>query len=158
MVSSAAATVQEYLDELPPEKRAVIQELRVLAEENLPSGLEEAMNFGMVVYQVPEAIVGKTYNGQPLVFAAIAAQKNYFSIYLMPIYAWEETRLEFEKAYVASGKRMDVGKACIRFRKLEDLPVDVIAQAMKSVSVENFVDRYNEVRGSARKMKVKIEN
>ena len=158
MVSSAAQTVEQYLAELPDHRSVVVQQIRALAKKHLPADLEEVMNFGMIVYQVPASLVPQTYNGQPLVFAAIAAQKNYYSLYPISIYAWEQTRLDFETSYLASGKRMDVGKACIRFRNLEDLPQDVIAQAMKSVPLQAFIDRYLEVRGSARKMRVQSEN
>lgn len=154
MVSSSALTVEQYLAELPLERKADVIGLRELALKHLPTGLEEAMNFGMIVYQVPASVVPVTYNGQPLVYAAIANQKQYISLYLMGIYAWDSVREKFESDYLASGKKMNVGKACIRFKDLEALPVDVITEAMGAITMEDYVARYLEVRASARKMKV----
>lgn len=155
MVSSLATTVEQYLAELEPARRQDVSQLRDLARANLPKGLEEVMNFGMIIYQVPASIVSETYNGEPLVFAGIASQKQYISLYLMSIYAWEAAREEFEAEYLASGMKMNIGKACIRFKSLDKLPIEVIQKAMGKISMEQFVERYLEVRASARKMKVK---
>jgi len=102
---------------------------------------------------VPFSVVDKTYNKQPLLYAAIAAQKHYISLYLMSIYAFEQARENFERDWKASGKKLNVGKACIRFKNLESAPLDVIQKALSQVTVEEYVERYLEVRGSARKMK-----
>lgn len=155
MASSSATTVEQYLAELPLERKADVIELRKLAQQHLPAGLQEAMNFGMIVYQVPEQIVGETYNGQPLVYAAIANQKQYISLYLMSVYAWDGLREDFESRYRESGLPMNIGKSCIRFKALSKLPIDVITWAMGQISMEQYVERYLEVRGSARRMKVK---
>ena len=146
MVSSNAKTVGEYLAELPGARADVVSAVRELLLANLPAGIEETMNWGMISYEVPLSVVPNTYNKQPLMFAALAAQKHHYSIYLSSIYAVEETRAKFEADYLASGKRYDVGKGCIRFRKLEDLPLDVVAKAVATVSMEEFIDAYTALR------------
>ena len=103
------------------------------------------MNWGMISYEVPLSVCSKTYNGKPLMFAALAAQKHHYSVYLSGIYSFENLKQEFERDYLATGKRYDVGKGCIRFRKLEDLPLDVIAKAISAVDMETFVARYQEI-------------
>ncbi len=146
MVSSSAATVEQYLAELNENDRATVIKLRELFKKHLPKGLEEVMNWGMITYQVPFSTVPKTYNNQPLAFAAIARQKNYFSIYLMPIYADESLGQGFESEYVATGKKLNVGKACIRFKNLESLPIDLVGKYLSRVSVEEFINQYSSLR------------
>ena len=153
MVSSSATSVDSYLAELTPERSRDVAKLRELCLNHLPAGLEEAMNWGMISYQVPFSKVEQTYNNQPLLFAAIASQKQYISLYLMPIYAFDEAREKFESDWRASGMKLNVGKACIRFRNLDSAPLDVIQRALGQVTVEEYVSRYLEVRGSARKMR-----
>ena len=153
MVSSSATSVEQYLAELEPGRAEAVSSLRELCLEHLPSGLEETMNWGMISYQVPFSVVEKTYNNQPLLFAAIASQKQYISLYLMSIYAFDRAREQFEMDWRASGKKLNVGKSCIRFSNLESVPLDVITRALGQVTVEEYVERYLEVRGSARKMK-----
>ena len=139
VMKSEATTVEAYLANLPAERREAITSVRDVILKNLPNGLEEAMNFGMITYQVPLETCPDTYNGQPLMYAALASQKNHMAVYLMAIYTSEERRSDFEKRYKESGKRMDVGKSCVRFRKLESLPLDLIGEVIGSVSVEEFV-------------------
>ncbi|MEK9987541.1 MAG: DUF1801 domain-containing protein, partial [Aquiluna sp.] len=92
MVSSSASSVESYLAELAPERSEDVAKLRELFLKHLPPGLEEAMNWGMISYQVPFSKVENTYNNQPLLYAAIASQKQYISLYLMSIYAFDEAR------------------------------------------------------------------
>ena len=153
MVSSAAKTVAEYLDELSEEDREVVSTLRDLFLKHLPKGLEEAMNWGMLSYQVPFSLVPKTYNNQPLAFAAIARQKNYFSIYLMSVYADDLLRERFESEYRATGKRMDLGKACIRFKTLNDLPIDLIRKYLSAVSLEDYITQYSALQSLRKQTK-----
>lgn len=107
------------------------------------------MNWGMLTYEVPLSVVPDTYNGQPLAFAGLASQKNHMSVYLSGIYASESLRQEFEERYAATGKRMDIGKSCVRFRRLDDLPLDVIAWAISAVTMTEFVDTYLQARQEA---------
>lgn len=136
---SNATTVTEYLAELPAERREMVETVRQLILDNLPAGYEEAINWGMIVYQVPLKTYPDSYNKKPLMYAALASQKNYVSLYLIGIYADDAARQEFEAAYRATGKRYDVGKSCVRFRTLDDLPLPLIAKSVAAYSVEKFV-------------------
>jgi hypothetical protein len=145
VVQSKAATVDEYLAELEPERREVIEEVLAVIRENLPDGYEEGILWGMVCWYIPLERYPDTYNGQPLGIAALAAQKRHYAVYLW-IYEDDELREEFEERYRASGKPMDVGKSCVRFKKLENLPLDVIAWAVAQSSVEESIERYERSR------------
>jgi uncharacterized protein YdhG (YjbR/CyaY superfamily) len=141
---SSADTVGEYLEQLPEDRRAAIGRVRQTIVERLPPGSEEAMNWGMIAYQVPLETYPDTYNGEPLMYAALASQKNHMAVYLTGIYMEDEKRATFEEAYRATGKRSDVGKSCVRFRKLEDLPLDLIGETIASTSVDDFVARVRQ--------------
>ena len=117
----------------------MIEAVRRVILDNLPAGYEEAMNFGMISYQVPISVYPDTYNKQPLVYAALASQKHHMSVYLMSIYMDEEKIRDFEARYKASGKRYDVGKSCVRFRKLEDLPLSLIAEAIAAIEMNDYI-------------------
>jgi hypothetical protein len=146
VAKSRAATVQEYLDELPEERRAVVTAVREVILAHLPPGYREAMNWGVINYEVPLERFPDTYNGHPLTYVALAAQKNYFALHLMCVYgdagleAW--LREEFRKA----GKKLDMGKACVRFRRPEDLPLDAIGRLVGRVTPEQYVARYEASR------------
>lgn len=144
---SDADSVPEYLQELPDERRQALETVRRVVLDNLPAGYEEAMNWGMITWQVPLEIYPDTYNGRPLMYAALASQKNHMSLYLTGIYMDERAKKEFEGAYKATGKRYDVGKSCVRFRTLDDLPLDVIAEAIGEYEVDEFVARAKGIRG-----------
>jgi len=113
---------------------------------NLPAGYEETMLFGMISYVIPLATYGPTYNKQPLMYASLANQKNYMSVYLMNVYADAEAERWFNEAYRATGKRLDMGKSCVRFRSLDDLPVDVIGDAIARTPVAAFIELYEASR------------
>jgi len=142
---SEAKTVEEYLAELPEERREAISKVREVILQNLPDGYEEAMNWGMIAYEVPLSTYPDTYNGQPLAYAALASQKNHMAVYLTGIYMDEEARAKFEADYRATGKRFDVGKSCVRFRKLDDLPLPVIAEAIRYLPADEYVARVRAV-------------
>ena len=143
---SSASTVDEYLSELPDDRRQEVEAVRRTILENLPDGYEEVVNWGMITYQVPLETYPDTYNGEPFMYAALALQKNYVSVYLTGIYMDDDARQEFETAYKATGKRYDAGKSCVRFRKLEDFPLLLIGESIASLEVEEFVKRIKEVR------------
>ena len=136
---SDAATVTDYLDGLTDDRREAISAVREVILARLPDGIEEALNWGMLAYQVPLERYPDTYNGQPLLYAALASQKNHMSVYLMGIYGSDTLRTKFEEAYRATGKRMDIGKSCVRFRRLDDLPLDVVGDAIAAVSVDDLI-------------------
>lgn len=143
---SDATTVAEYLAALPEERREAIEAVRAVILDHLPEGYEEAVNFGMITYQVPLATYPKTYNRQPLMYAALASQKQYMSLYLTSIYLSEEGAEVFERDYRATGKRYDVGKSCIRFRTLDDLPLDLVARAVESTPARAFIEQVEAAR------------
>ncbi|NNK49745.1 MAG: DUF1801 domain-containing protein [Gemmatimonadetes bacterium] len=149
---SEATTVEEYLAELPDDRRDALEAVRKVILDNLPEGYVEAMNWGMIAYEVPLERYPDTYNKQPLAFAALASQKNHMAVYLTGIYISDEARDEFEQAYRATGKRFDVGKSCVRFKKLDDLPLDLIGETVASLPVERLIKRVEEA-GSVRKSK-----
>jgi hypothetical protein len=140
-------TPQEYLDALPEERRAVIAALRDLILKNLPSGYRESINYGMLTYEVPLERYPKTYNKQPLAYLGLAAQKNYYSLYLMCIYSETGGEAKLREEFLKAGKKLDMGKSCLRFTKLEDLPLDVVAKAIASTGVDEFIDIYEKARG-----------
>ncbi|MEZ4452138.1 MAG: DUF1801 domain-containing protein [Nannocystaceae bacterium] len=150
MVSSNAPSVKDYLASLPPDRRRVIAAVRDLVHKNLPRGYEEGMLYGMISWYVPLSRFPNTYNGQPLTVVALAAQKNHASIYLMAVYGEPAFAAEFEAAWADAGKRLNMGKSCVRFKELDDLAVDVLADAIRRVTPEVFIARYEAVRGSAR--------
>lgn len=150
MVTSAAPTVDAYLLELPPERRAAATAIRALIREHLPTGYEESMTWGMPSYEVPLSRYPKTYNRKPLAYAAFAAQKQYFAIYLNMAYADSEQDRAIRDAYAAAGRRLDMGKCCLRFKRLDDLLAVPVAAAIASTSVERFIEQYEAARAAAR--------
>ncbi|MCH7621133.1 MAG: DUF1801 domain-containing protein [Chloroflexi bacterium] len=150
-MTDRATTVEEYLTEQSLERREALAEVRRVILENLPEGYAEVMQYGMISYVIPLARYPKTYNKQPLAYLSLAAQKRHMSIYLMGVYCDSETESWFVQRYRDSGKRLDMGKACVRFRTLEDLPLDLIGEAVSRTSVEDFIERYETARGSRAK-------
>lgn len=136
---SDATTVDQYLAKLPPDRREALTKVRQVMLKNLPQGFEEAVNWGMIAYQVPLETYSDTYNKKPLMYAALASQKNHMAVYLSGIYTSDKSRKDFEAAYKATGKRFDVGKSCVRFRKIDDLPLDVIGRTIASMSVDELI-------------------
>ncbi|MXZ68699.1 MAG: DUF1801 domain-containing protein [Acidimicrobiia bacterium] len=143
---SNATTVEEYLASLPEDRREAISAVRAVILDHLPDAYEEEMRWGMISYEVPLAIQPDTYNGKPLMYAALASQKRHMAVYLSGVYADPAAREAFEQAYRATGKRMDMGKSCVRFRRLDDLPLEVIGEAVARYSVNDFVDLYHRGR------------
>lgn len=147
MVRSSAVTVEDYLDELAPDRREQIEIVRGVVVDNLPEGYEESMNWGMISWEIPLERYPKTYNKQPLMYAALASQKNYMSLYLMSVYSHEGTQTEFERRFKESGKRLNMGKSCVRFKKVDDLPLDLIADTIAATSVDEYIRSYEAARG-----------
>lgn len=147
-MQSKAATVEEYLASLPEVRRKAVSAVREVILENLDGGYEEGINYGMIGYYVPHSLYPTGYHvnpKQPLPFACIGSQKNYISLYLMSLYAGSmDSRgaghLEwFRQAWAKTGKKLDMGKSCIRFKKAEELALDVIGQAIRKVPAEKFI-------------------
>lgn len=146
MVHSAAATVEEYLEELPGERQEAVTTVRQAILDNLPDGYRETMQHGMISYVIPLETYPKTYNGQPLVFASLASQKNYMSVYLMGVYADAETEEWFLDRYKATGKKLNMGKCCVRFKKLDDLPIELVGEAVARTPMQKYIECYEASR------------
>ena len=146
MVRSNAATVEEYLTELAPDRREQIGAVRNVVLDNLPEGYAESMNWGMISWEIPLDRYPKTYNKQPLMYAALASQKNYMSLYLMCVYVHDGTQTEFERSFKASGKKLNMGKSCVRFKTTDDLPMDLIAYTIASTPVDDYIKSYEAAR------------
>ena len=148
---SSADTVAQYLNELPDDRRAALETVRKVILDNLPQGYEEVMNWGMITYQVPLETYPDTYNKKPLMYAALASQKHHMAIYLTGIYMDDETYQKFESAYRATGKRFDVGKSCVRFRNLEDLPLALIGESIALFEVNAFVGHVKKIHSGRKR-------
>ena len=143
---SDATTVEEYLTELPDDRRVAIETVRDVIIENLPVGYVEEMNWGMISYSVPLERYPDTYNGQPLLYAALASQKIHMAVYLTGVYADEDRRDGFLSQYRETGKRLDMGKSCVRFRQIDDLPVELIGDTIAAMDVDAFIEVYEASR------------
>lgn len=139
MATSNAATVDAYLAELPEATRNEIARVRDLVNAHLPSGYREGMAFGMITWSIPLETYADTYNGQPLGYVALAAQKKYNSLYLLGAYAESGQRERLEKAYDDAGRRLDMGKSCLHFRTADELPTDLIGELIASRKPADFI-------------------
>lgn len=146
MVSSTASTVTEYLAGLPPERRKVVAAVRKLIRANLPSGYRESMSFGMIAWEIPLTRYPRTYNGKPLTYVALAAQKHNYSLYLTCAYLEETRAKRLRDAFARAGKKIHMGKSCIRFKSLDDLALDAIATEVASMPPDEFIRRYERAR------------
>jgi hypothetical protein len=146
-MESQAATVEEYLASLPEERRRAIQAVRKVILDNLDPGYREAMQYGMIGYCVPHSIYPAGYHcdpRQPLPFAGLASQKNHMALYLMGLYGHQPLADEFRRAWEKTGKRLDMGKSCIRFKRVEDLALDVIGDTIRQLTVDKYVAQYEK--------------
>jgi len=152
-MQSKATTVEAYLKELPEDRRKALEAIRKVFKKNLGKGYEEGMQYGMIGYFVPHSVYPDGYHcdpKQPLPFAGLASQKNHMSMYMMCIYGIDEHRDRFIKGWEAAAaegraRKLDMGKACIRFKKLEDVPLDVVGEAIKRVPVKTYIEHYESV-------------
>jgi Domain of unknown function (DU1801) len=148
-VQSDATTVDQYLNELPADRRPAIEAVRHTILTNLPTGFVEGMQFGMIGYYLPLEVYPDTYNGQPLGIASLASQKRHMSLYLMGIYSNDYDVRWFKERWASTGKRLDMGKSCVRFRKLDDVALDVVGEAVARISVDEFIAAYEDARDHA---------
>lgn len=148
MVTSAAATVDAYLAALPPERRAVMAEVRDRIRRRLPEGYVEAMTWGMPTYEVPLARYPETYNKKPLAYLAFAAQKNNYALYLMAVYGGSAQEQALREAAAAMGMKLDMGKCCIRFKRMAQLPWDTIEGLIAELPVDAFIARHEADRAA----------
>ena len=141
----AAATVEAYLAALPEDRRRAISSVRAAIRKALPTGYAEGIQYGMIGWFVPHSIYPAGYHcdpKQPLPFASLASQKSHMAIYLFCTYLDEAQSNWFREAWLATGKRLDMGKSCVRFKRIEDVPLDVVAEAIRRVPVKAFIEQY----------------
>lgn len=146
-MTTTATSVQDYLVSLTSEQRSVIDPVRSMIISHLPLGFVETINWGMLSYEVPLELYPNTYNKKPLNYVGLAVQKQYFSLYLMPAYMDQNVYQTLMNAFEKAGKKLSMGKSCIRFKKVEDLPLDLIGSIIASHTVESFIAAYEKTRG-----------
>jgi hypothetical protein len=145
-MQSDAVTVDAYLAELPDDRRPDMEAVRRVILDNLPDGFEEVMQYGMISYVVPLERYPDTYNGEALAVASLANQKRHMSLYLMGVYGDDGTQAWLRERWAATGKKLDMGKACLRFRRLDDLALDIVGEAIARLSVDEFLAMYERSR------------
>ena len=147
-MQSSATTVDAYLKSLPGDRRETVQAVREVILKNLDAGFKEGMQYGMIGYCVPHSVYPAGYHcdpRQPLPFAGLASQKNYLSLYLMSVYGDGPHWNWFHEAWAKTGKKLNMGKCCIRFKRVEDLALDVIAEALRRTTAQSYIAHYEEV-------------
>lgn len=153
-MQSKAASVREYLAELPADRRAAIEAVRAVVLNNLDADYEEGMQYGMIGYYVPHRVYPPGYHcdpKQPLPFVCLASQKNYMSLYLGCVYGDTPLARWFQAAWAKTGKKLYMGKSCIRFKKAEDLALDVIAETIRRIPARKFIAYYESVIKDSRR-------
>jgi hypothetical protein len=144
-MQSKAKTVKEYLASLPEDRRAALETVRKVILANLDKDYEEGMQYGMIGYYVPHRVYPAGYHcdpKQPLPFAGLASQKNHMSLYLMCVYGSPEQAEAFRQAWEKTGRKLDMGKSCVRFKRVEDLALNVIGETIKRSTVKRVVAHY----------------
>ena len=134
-----SSSVPEFLAELPAARRKELARVRSVVRKHLPAGYKETLAGSMIVYEVPLRRYADTYNGHPLWYAALAAQKNYLTLHLMSVYGSATLEKKLREGFKAAGKKLDMGKACIRFQAADDLALDTVGEIVASVPVERFI-------------------
>jgi hypothetical protein len=148
MVSSEATTVAQYLAEISDDRRGDVEAVRDLVLANLPDGYVESMRWGMITYEVPFETYPDTYNGKPLMFVALAAQKHHLALYLTNVAFVHGGEEAFKTKYLETGKKLDMGRSCLRFKGVDDLATDVIAESISSMPPDEFVRQYEASRAA----------
>lgn len=152
-MQSRAATVEQYLAELPADRRSAIESLRQVFKQNIDPRYAEVMAYGMLGYVVPHSIYPAGYHcdpKQPLPFSGMASQKGHMSLYLACVGAPDAEQAWFRKAWLATGRKLDMGKACIRFKKIEDVPLDVVGEYLRRNPVEVYIKQYEALLAGPR--------
>lgn len=147
MSHSPSSAVKDFLAALPPDRRRELGRVRDCIVRSLPRGYEESLAGKILAYQVPLAAYPDTYNGQPLWYVGLAAQKNYLSLYLMCAYGSPDHAQRLKEGFKAAGKKLDMGKSCIRFKSADDLPLDVIGELVASIPMKRWIEIGKAARG-----------
>ena len=145
-MASGAVTVEDYLAGLEPERRETVRAVHDVLRAAMPTGYHEGVAWGMITWSVPLERYPETYNGQPLGYVALAAQKRHYAVYLMGLYSDSEQDKDFRARWLASGRKLDMGKSCLRFKRLDDLDLDLLAEVVASTPVDAFLATYERVR------------
>jgi Domain of unknown function (DU1801) len=144
---SDATDVDSYLGGLPEDRREALSAVRGVVLANLPGGFEEVMQYGMISYVVPLERFPRTYNGRPLAVASLANQKRYMALYLLGIYGDEDGKPWLVQQWAATGKKLDMGKSCLRFRTVDDLALDLVGEAIARTSVADLIEQHERAHG-----------
>ena len=145
--SSSITTVAEFLDSLPEERRAIIRKVRALVKKHIPKGYVERYAWGGITWEVPLKVCPDTYNGQPLAYVGISNQKHHVGLYLMCSYMNPKLQKTLAEGYRAAGKKLDMGKACLRFHRYEDLAIQPIAEVIAAVPMKDYIAATLKVHG-----------
>lgn len=151
-MKSDAKSVAAYLEDLPTDRLQALSEIRKVILSNLPTGYEENINWGMITYEVPLTVQPKTYNGQPLMYAALASQKNYMAVYLCGLSCIPGAEENFSAAWKKTGLKLDMGKSCIRFKKIQDIDLKLIGAQIAATPISSFIAAF-EAKASSDKHK-----
>lgn len=159
-MKSDASTVKAYLASLPADRRHAIEQIRQVILKNLDPTYEEGVQYGMIGYYVPHSVYPAGYHcdpKQPLPFISLASQKHHMAVYLYCLYQDTTEENWFQKAWAKTGKKLDMGKSCVRFKKIEDVALDIIGQAVKRVPAKKFIANYESVIGDRAKPAKKVK-
>ncbi len=151
MKTTGVSSISEYLESLPEDRRAILKKVRALVKKNIPKGYEEKFLWGMISWQVPLKVYPDTYNGHPLSYVCLASQKNHMALYLMCAYGDPKLYKRLVDGFQAEGKKLDMGKSCLRFKRNEDLAVEPIANVIAAVPMADFVAFTKKVHGNRKK-------
>ncbi len=146
MAVNCAESVDQYLADLPDERREILAPVRQTILDNLADGFVESMTYKMPTYEIPLSTFPKTYNKKPLMYCALAAQKHHNAIYLCSVYSDRKLLEILEQGYQSAGLKLNMGKSCIRFKKLAEVPLDVIGEIIASYEVNDFIENYHSCR------------
>ena len=146
MFKNPAKTVGEYIERLPAERQSVVRKMRSFVKKHMPKGYKEQIGWGAITYAVPLKVLPDTYNGEPLCYAALAAQKNFYTLYLMGVYGDPAQKQWMAGEFKKRGKKFDMGQSCLHFKSLDDLPLDVVGEVIASVPMEAYVAHYRQSR------------
>ena len=147
-MKSDAPTVEDYLESLPPDRREAISTVRDVINANLPDGYTEQMEWGMVTWVIPLEDYPDTYNKRPLSYISLASQKNHMAVYLMGLYSEAPEEAWFRQQYADRGMKLDMGKSCLRFKSLDEVPLDVLGGVIAKIPAGEFIARYEASRRS----------
>ena len=143
---SNADSVEDYLESLPPDRREPISTIRDVINANLPEGYVEQMERGMVTWVIPLEDYPDTYHKKPLSYISLASQKNHMAVYLMGLHSEGPEESWFRQQYAERAMKLDMGKSCVRFKKLEEVPLDVLGEVVAKIPASEFIARYEEAR------------